>query len=72
MESAADSGATNSAQDPMDSAQTEGTASYIDTSRTRQLHVATLDALQAHVAVLDPHATIITVNRAWREAAPDL
>lgn len=72
MESAADRDARDSSQDPTDSAQPEGTESYIDTARSRQLHVETLDALQARVAVIDQHGTIITVNRAWREAAPDL
>ena len=33
--------------------------------------IGVLDALTAHIAVLDPHGTIVAVNRAWRRFAAD-
>src|SRR5262249_50812002 len=32
-------------------------------------HAATLDALPAFVALLDPDGTVVSINRAWREQA---
>jgi PAS domain S-box-containing protein len=44
--------------------------SAISTAReSERLNQATLDALSAHLAVLDADGTILTTNRAWREFA---
>ena len=36
------------------------------------LHLAVLDTLQARIAILDEHGTLIAANRAWDEGSPDL
>lgn len=40
-----------------------------DSAESEHLAFSTIDALTAHIAVLDENGTIIAVNRAWREFA---
>src|SRR6476620_6001707 len=44
----------------------QGSIDIASDSSARPLLQAALDALSAHVAVLDVHGTIVGVNRAWR------
>lgn len=50
---------------------TERHATHLSTLEERELLQSSLDALSAHLAILDEHGTILSVNRAWHRFAQE-